>query len=89
MAEPTRDASAREAELALVADPFVGTYAAARRRDLTMNALYEDVLTGEIVDYFGGRDDLANGVIRHVDEQTFPRTRSACCEWRSLRRAST
>ena len=70
-AASAREASAREADLALVADPFVGTYAAARRRDLTMNALYEDVLTGEIIDYFGGRDDLAHGIIRHVDSQTF------------------
>ena len=53
------------------ADPHLGTYKAARRRDLTMNALYQDVLTGEVVDHFGGREDIARGVIRHVDETTF------------------
>ncbi|MBQ6389048.1 MAG: tRNA nucleotidyltransferase [Mogibacterium sp.] len=52
-------------------DPFIGTYEAARRRDFTINALMEDVLTGEIVDHFGGRDDLAAGVIRHIDDVTF------------------
>lgn len=53
------------------ADPFLGTYKAALRRDLTMNALYQDVLTEEVVDHFGGRDDLARGMIRHVDDTTF------------------
>ena len=54
-----------------VVAPFVGTEKAARRRDLTMNALMQDVLTGEIVDHFGGVADLQNGVIRHVDDATF------------------
>lgn len=54
-----------------VVDPFVGTQKAARRRDLTMNALMQDVLTGEIVDHFGGVSDLKNGIIRHVDDVTF------------------
>ena len=53
------------------ADPFAGTENAARRRDLTMNALMQDVLTGEIVDHFGGLADLAKGIIRHVDDVTF------------------
>ena len=52
-------------------DPFIGTYEAARRRDFTINALMEDVLTGEIVDHFGGRADLENGIIRHIDDETF------------------
>lgn len=52
-------------------DPFAGTYNAALRRDFTINAMMEDVLTGEIVDHFGGKEDLKNGVIRHVNEKTF------------------
>ena len=54
-----------------VVDPFVGIKKAARRRDLTMNALMQDVLTGEIVDHFGGVADLEKGIIRHVDDVTF------------------
>lgn len=53
-------------------DPFIGTEAAARRRDFTMNALMEDVLSGEIIDHFGGREDIRQGVIRHVDPVSFP-----------------
>lgn len=52
-------------------DPFVGTEKASRRRDLSMNALMQDVLTGEIIDHFGGVSDLERGIIRHVDDVTF------------------
>ena len=51
--------------------PFIGTLRAARRRDFTINALMQDVLTGEIVDHFGGLEDIRAGVIRHVAEETF------------------
>ena len=52
-------------------DPFIGTEAAARRRDFTINAIMEDVLTGELVDHFGGMQDLKKGIIRHIDTETF------------------
>ena len=52
-------------------DPFLGVEAAARRRDFTINALMQDVLTGEIVDCFGGQEDLKNGIIRHIDPESF------------------
>lgn len=52
-------------------DPFIGTYKAARRRDFTINSMMEDVLTGEIIDHFGGRRDLEAGVIRHIDPHAF------------------
>ena len=37
-----------------------------QRRDLTINALAEDLETGEIIDCFGGLDDLKNKVLRHT-----------------------
>ncbi|MBR1438682.1 MAG: CCA tRNA nucleotidyltransferase, partial [Synergistaceae bacterium] len=46
--------------------PFIGFREAARRRDFTMNALMKDVMTGEILDYFGGVYDINNKIIRHV-----------------------
>lgn len=52
-------------------NPFLGTVAAAKRRDFTINALMEDVLTGEILDHFGGRADLEHGILRHIDDATF------------------
>lgn len=53
-------------------DPYLGIEKAARRRDFTVNALMEDVLTGEIEDPFGGRRDLEAGVLRHVCRDSFP-----------------
>ena len=36
------------------------------RRDITINAMAEDVLSGELFDYFGGKEDLRKGVIKAV-----------------------
>ena len=58
-------------DFAVFTDPFLGTQKAAMRRDFTINALMEDVLTGEIVDHFGGQEDLRWGIIRHVNDITF------------------
>ncbi len=52
-------------------DPFIGTHAAAKRRDFTVNAIMQDVLTGEMIDEFGGMVDLQNRIIRHVCTDTF------------------
>lgn len=52
-------------------DPFIGYEKAALRRDFTMNAMMEDVLTGEILDFFGGREDMKKHLIRHVNDVTY------------------
>lgn len=52
-------------------DPFMSTKEASMRRDFTINAMMKDVLTGEIVDHWGGKADLENKIIRCVNEQTF------------------
>ena len=52
-------------------DPFISTEKAALRRDFTVNALMQNVLTGEITDHFGGKADLEKGVIRHVNDSSF------------------
>lgn len=38
------------------------------RRDLTINAMAMECTTGELIDPFGGRDDLAAGVLRTPNE---------------------
>ncbi len=53
-------------------DPFIGTEKAGMRRDFTVNAMMEDVLTGEVVDPFRGQEDLRNGILRHVSDTSFP-----------------
>lgn len=56
----------------IISDPFIGTRKAALRRDFTINSLMENILTGEIIDHFGGADDIKNNIIRHVDDAAFP-----------------
>lgn len=42
----------------------------ASRRDFTINALFLDPLSGDTLDFFGGRADLANRVLRAVGDPT-------------------
>ncbi len=53
-------------------DPSMSIEEAARRRDFTINAIASDPLTGEILDPFDGRGDLAARRLRVVDPGTFP-----------------
>ena len=66
-----KDPGRGEKEYAAFVDPFIGAKQAAQRRDFTMNALMQDVLTDEVYDFFGGLKDIQNGCIRHVDDMTF------------------
>ncbi len=52
-------------------DPNLPIAEAARRRDFTINAVSWDPLTGEYLDPWEGRRDLAAGVLRAVDPRTF------------------
>ncbi|MDR1726631.1 MAG: HD domain-containing protein [Acidobacteriota bacterium] len=47
-------------------DPFMPLAEAAARRDFTVNAIYWDPQTGELLDPHGGRRDLGAGVLRHT-----------------------
>lgn len=52
-------------------DPNMTFDEAARRRDLTVNAMMLDVITGELVDPYNGVADLKAGLLREVDPETF------------------
>lgn len=52
-------------------DPQMSFEEAAKRRDFTINAIMKDVLTGEIVDIYGGQSDLTLKKIRHIADETF------------------
>lgn len=39
-----------------------------KRRDITINAIAKDVLTGEIIDPFNGIEDIKNKKIRHISD---------------------
>ncbi|HEX5080397.1 MAG TPA: HD domain-containing protein [Blastocatellia bacterium] len=52
-------------------DPWMSIEEAARRRDFTVNAMMYDPLAGDILDPYGGREDISRGIIRVVDPKTF------------------
>ncbi len=58
-------------DFAVTVDPFIGTEKAAARRDFTVNAMMQDVLTGAIIDHYGGQEDLRRGILRHVNDSSF------------------
>ena len=55
----------------IIVDPYLSLKESAKRRDFTTNALMKNIHTGEIIDYYGGLDDLKKGIIRHIDDNTF------------------
>jgi len=40
----------------------------AQRRDFTINGMFLDPESGEVIDYVGGRDDLARGIVRAIGD---------------------
>ena len=56
----------------VVVDPSLPFVEAARRRDLTINAMAIDPLSGELLDAHGGQDDLRAKRLRATDKTTFP-----------------
>lgn len=52
-------------------DPSLDVTDAAERRDFTWNALAADPLTGEVIDKFGGLDDLRAGLLRVTNPEKF------------------
>lgn len=54
-----------------LADSNMPVCEACRRRDFTINSMAADILTGDLFDFFGGDDDLKNGILRVTDERLF------------------
>ena len=55
----------------IVADPSLSIEDDMARRDFTVNAIARRLETGELVDPFGGADDLKNRVLRTVRPRSF------------------
>jgi tRNA nucleotidyltransferase (CCA-adding enzyme) len=49
-------------------DPDIGLEEAASRRDFTINSLMFDPRRGELLDFFGGVEDLTHHCLRHTSE---------------------
>lgn len=61
-----RRTGGRHADFCVEPVPDLDPARAAARRDFTVNAIMQDALTGEIIDPYGGADDLKAGVLRAV-----------------------
>jgi len=66
---PRRDSSGRKPVVEV--DPTMTITEALKRRDLTMNAMAVDLSTGELIDPFGGYNDLKNKVLATPDPVFF------------------
>lgn len=67
---PRRDSKIGRAHRDFLAtfDPDITPEEAASRRDFTINAMAYDPVAGQILDFFGGRDDLIKRVLRATSE---------------------
>jgi len=70
---PRRDSKAARGHRGFIVelDPSLTFAEAARRRDLTINSMAVDPLTGELLDPYGGRTDLERKVLRATDAEKF------------------
>lgn len=66
---PRSDSGGRKPEVKV--DPFMQMKDAFVRRDLTINAMGIDCVTHELIDPFGGYEDLRAGILRSPDVQFF------------------
>jgi poly(A) polymerase len=60
----------------------------AFRRDITINALFFDVLTSTVIDYVGGLDDLRGRVVRVIGEPAERFAEDPVRIWRTIRHAA-
>lgn len=45
--------------------------AASMRRDFTINAMMINLFSGELLDFWGGQNDLECGILRHINDDKF------------------
>jgi len=58
-------------DFTLPINPDISYAEACGRRDFTINSMMMDVLNGEIVDIYGGREHIRSGIIKHTNKNVF------------------
>jgi poly(A) polymerase len=94
--EPVLEPEARPAAPAPAANshhlPFHDIYGSpaedAHRRDITINALFFDVISSSVIDYVGGLEDLRRRVIRVIGEPAERFAEDPVRIWRVVRHAA-
>jgi tRNA nucleotidyltransferase (CCA-adding enzyme) len=64
-----RKVGSGHADFLVEGDPFMTIEEAAARRDFTVNAVYGRLNDGQLVDPYGGVEDLKKGILRHTTER--------------------
>lgn len=70
---PRRDnkTGSKHSDYEIEVDPFMTIKDAAKRRDFTINAIYQNVITKEYIDPFGGINACIDKRLLAVDDETF------------------
>lgn len=68
LARTERKSGLKHTEFETIFDDSITIEQDLLRRDLTINAIAQDLETGEYIDPFNGLDDIKNKVLRHVSE---------------------
>lgn len=68
LARTERKSGKGHKEFEIFTDKNITIYDDLKRRDITINSIAKDVLTGEIIDPYNGQNDLKAGIIRATSE---------------------
>ena len=63
----------QEWDFTLPVKPDISFAEACARRDFTINSMMMDVLSGEVLDFYGGQPDISNHIIKHTSPDVFVR----------------
>ena len=58
----------KHTDFEVIIDPNLGLKEAGLRRDFSINAIYYDLKTNELIDNFNGLKDIENKIIRHISD---------------------
>lgn len=66
---PRRDLGVGRNEFETECDPNMTTQEASERRDFTINSMMLNLLSGEVIDHFGGTQDLDDRILRPTSDK--------------------
>ncbi len=61
----------KHTDFEVIANPYLDYRISSRRRDFRLNSMLYNPLTEEIIDIYGGQEDIKDKIIRVVDQETF------------------
>ena len=68
LARSERKIGDKHVDFEIVSNKYITIEQDLKRRDFTVNSMAEDILTGEIIDPYGGKDDLKNKILKATSD---------------------